>query len=265
MNNIPVLQAISLLRRQKDQAAALLQRERIDQDDVSAWHGTTREILMRAFGASHANIGMVLHAGYFSMRFGRPSEQELEDERRANLTKSIRMLDSCIEQLEILAPSPTPANSTDTLAYSSRRVFIVHGHDEGKREAVARLLEKLELEPVVLHEQPNRGKTLIEKFEHNADVSFAVVILTGDDIGKAANDSREPELRARQNVVFELGYFVGSLGRGRVCALYQEGIELPSDWKGVVYIPLDERGAWKMLLAREIKAAGIEVDANRAL
>jgi predicted nucleotide-binding protein len=141
----------------------------------------------------------------------------------------------------------------------------VHGRNEARKEAVARFLEKLALTPVILHEQANRGRTIIEKFEAHADVDFAVVILTGDDVGyrNATPDDASP--RARQNVVFELGYFLGRLGRDRVCALYESGVELPSDYEGIVYIPMHDAHGWQLLLAREIKASGLDIDLNLAV
>lgn len=147
----------------------------------------------------------------------------------------------------------------------SRRVFVVHGRDEGKREAVARFLTQLNMEPIILHEQPSKGQTLIEKIEHNSDVGFAVVLLTADDLGCLKGNINDLKPRARQNVVFELGYFFGLLGRKRVCALYESGVERPSDIEGVVYIPLDDHGGWKTTLAKELKAAGFEIDAARLL
>lgn len=147
----------------------------------------------------------------------------------------------------------------------TRRVFLVHGHDERARETVARFLEKLELECIILHEQPNKGRTVIEKFVDYADVSFAVVLLTPDDRGGLATDSFEAQrARARQNVILELGFFLGALGRSRVCALYAEGVEIPSDYSGVLFVPLDDSDAWRITLLRELIAAGIQVDANRA-
>ncbi len=148
----------------------------------------------------------------------------------------------------------------------SDKVFVVHGRDEGARESVARFLERLGLTPVILHEQPNRGRTIIEKFVDHSDVGFAVVLLTGDDVGRLADkmpDADKP--RARQNVILELGFFLGRLGRERVCPLYRPGVELPSDYDGVVFVELDRNGAWKMLLARELKAAGLPVDMNRTV
>lgn len=146
---------------------------------------------------------------------------------------------------------------------SSRTVFVVHGHDEAVKQSVARFLEKLDLSAVILHEQPNKGRTTIEKFEAHSDVGFAVVLLTPDDLGTVASSPHKLQQRARQNVILELGYFIGKLGRSRVCALYTEGVEIPSDIHGVVYIPYDTAGAWKVGLAKEISAAGIAVDMNR--
>ena len=147
----------------------------------------------------------------------------------------------------------------------SNRVFVVHGHDEAARETVARFLERLELAPVILHEQPNEGRTIIEKIEDNADVAFAVVLLTPDDMGALAANTDNLKPRARQNVILELGYFIGRLSRERVCALRKDGVETPSDYDGVVYTDLDDAGAWKIGLFKELQAAGFDVDANRAL
>lgn len=143
----------------------------------------------------------------------------------------------------------------------SKRIFIVHGHDEGAREAVARFLERLGFEPVILHEQANKGRTVIEKVEANSDVSFVVVLLTPDDEGCAKGCELEP--RARQNVLLELGYFIGKLGRDRVCALKRGQVEIPSDFAGVVWETFDNSNGWKLTLARELEAVGHPVDWNK--
>ena len=101
----------------------------------------------------------------------------------------------------------------------------------------ARFIEKLGLELIVLHEQPNKGRTIIEKFQDYSNVSYAVVLLTPDDRGGVASSKlEEQQPRARQNVIFELGYFIGKLSRKRVCALYIDGVEIPSDYSGVLFI-----------------------------
>lgn len=148
---------------------------------------------------------------------------------------------------------------------TGKRVFVVHGANQAIKEQMARFLERLELEPIILHEQPNKGRTIIEKFEDYSQVAFAIVLLTGDDIGSLLSEEDEFKPRARQNVVFELGFFTGKLGRNRVCALYEKNVELPSDFKGVVYIPLDKEGGWKLSLARELKAVGLKVNLDKVV
>jgi predicted nucleotide-binding protein len=120
---------------------------------------------------------------------------------------------------------------------SAERIFIVHGHDLQTRRALSDFFQGLGKEPVVLNEVPSGGRTVMEKFEHyGADVQYAVILLTPDDIG-GVQSSAARQQRARQNVIFELGYFIGKLGRGRVCLMCKGDLELPSDLNGVVYIP----------------------------
>ena len=145
----------------------------------------------------------------------------------------------------------------------SRKIFIVHGHDDGARETVARFLERIGLEAIILHEQANQGRTIIEKVVANGDVGFAVVLLTPDDEGCAKGGTPEP--RARQNVLLELGYFIGRLGRGKVCALKRGSLEIPSDFAGVVWETMDSNGGWKQALARELEAAGHSLDWNKVM
>jgi len=143
-------------------------------------------------------------------------------------------------------------------------VFIVHGHDVAVRQSVARVIEKLGLKPIILHEQPNNGKTIIEKFEKHSDVGFAIILMTNDDEGKSKSEI-ELKNRARQNVILELGYFIGKLGRERVLPLHSEGVELPSDIHGLLYIPIDKADNWKFAIVKELKSVGYKVDANKLL
>ena len=149
-------------------------------------------------------------------------------------------------------------NSTGTT-----KVFIVHGHNEEYIEKVARFLEKLECEPIILKEQPNSGKTIIEKFEELSDTDFGVVIYTNCDRGSVNEDNATLKPRARQNVIFEHGYLYARLGRNRVCALVQDGVEIPSDLSGVLYVRIDKNDSWKFQLAKEMKNAGISIDMNK--
>lgn len=146
----------------------------------------------------------------------------------------------------------------------SCRVFIVHGHDNEAKQEMARTLEKGGFKAIILHEQPDSGKTVIEKIERYSDVGFAVVLYTECDIGRDKTLPTEDEkYRARQNVVFEHGYLIGKLGREHVCALVKGDVETPGDIDGVVYIPLDAGGAWKIQLAKNMRDVGLAVDMNK--
>lgn len=142
-----------------------------------------------------------------------------------------------------------------------KSVFIVHGHDVAAKIETARFIESIDLTAIILHEQANCGKTIIEKLEEYTDVGFAIVLYTPCDIGGI--DEKSLSKRARQNVVFEHGYLISKLGRGNVAALVKGDVETPGDVSGVVYTPMDGAGAWKYFVARELKASGFEIDMNR--
>lgn len=187
-------------------------------------------------------------------------------EEKENLAEKINELESIQEQLELI-PSKEKISSeknTQSINANNKKIFIVHGQDNEAKERVARFIEKFDLEPIILHEQANEGTTIIEKFEkHSADVGFAVILLTADDKGFAKNNPDNSFYRARQNVILELGYFIGKLGRSRVCALCEPNVEIPSDINGLLYIPYDEKNDWKISLAKEIKESGIKIDLNK--
>lgn len=157
----------------------------------------------------------------------------------------------------------------------SQEIFIVHGHNEEMKQTVARIVSKLGLKPIILHEQPNGGKTIIEKFECNAEsINFAIILLSADDLAAAVrvlNDVKDEELRqrlekrARQNVVFEMGYFAGKLGRANVFFLLQDGVAKPGDLDGIVYTAYDSAHAWRFELVKELKNAGYNVSADLVL
>lgn len=147
-------------------------------------------------------------------------------------------------------------------SFDPKKVFIVHGHNESIKQTVARTLETIGLTPIILSEQPDKGRTVIEKFENEGnDVGFAVVLLTADDKGRK-NKARAMQSRARQNVVFEMGYFMAHLRRERVMLLLQPGVEEPSDLKGLVYTSLDKDGAWKYRLVKELREQGYDVSTD---
>ncbi|WP_200912638.1 TIR domain-containing protein [Methylobacterium sp. Leaf99] len=152
--------------------------------------------------------------------------------------------------------------ATAPLAYTNK-VFVVHGHDEVAKQELEILLTEMGLEPVVLHRQPDGGRTIIEKFEHYADVGYAFVLMTPDEIAYLVSENEKPdtdrvkEQRSRPNVIFEFGFFVGRLGRGRTCCLYRGDVAIPSDLSGLIYKRFErsvEETAWSV--SKELKAAG---------
>ena len=139
-----------------------------------------------------------------------------------------------------------------------KRIFIVHGHDGGLKNAAARFIESLGLEPVILHEQPDLGRTIIEKFEEESSAAFAVVLATPDDKAESAGEpttaqSESKSRRARQNVIFELGFFIGRLGRKKAILITDPAVDLPSDLSGVIYA---NRGEWQRKLLQSLTADG---------
>lgn len=155
----------------------------------------------------------------------------------------------------------TPVQMTGIV--KSNKVFIVHGHDNEAKQEVARTLERGGFEAIILDEQPDAGRTIIEKIEEFSDTGYAVVLYTECDKGRDKNTPPDQEKnRARQNVVFEHGYLMGKLGRSHVSALVKGDIETPSDINGVVYITMDKNGAWKMRLAKNMQEVGLLADMN---
>jgi predicted nucleotide-binding protein len=257
------------LRRRIEEVQGLNPSEiRFDDARVKTAETNLRETIREVFGASSPEFHDhqyhdIWHGGYNLMDDDHIRQQKFA----AGIGQTVTMLEGLIGRLEEKrqdlagASQATPMRSRD-VASDSRRIFLVHGHDEEAKQTVARFLERLRLEPIILSERPNEGRTVIEKFEANADVGFAVVLLTPDDMGYAREEPDKARPRARQNVILELGYFVGRLLRSHVCALSKGSIEIPSDYHGVLYIPMDEAGGWKLKLASEIKQSGIEVDLN---
>ena len=166
--------------------------------------------------------------------------------------------------VEKLGPKVTILDEQPGRGQTINEVFIVHGHDMAAKHEVARFVEKLKLKVTILDEQPGRGQTIIEKLEaHASNTGFAIVLLTPDDIGESKDKPDNLKLRARQNVIFEMGYFVKGLGRDRVCVMSSEEVEIPSDLAGVEYIRLDADGGWQLKLVREMMAAGLTVDLEK--
>ena len=187
--------------------------------------------------------------------------KEISKEMLENAQKSMRqqLREMQKERYEDGMPMNASQEVSMKKAKEYKKVFIVHGHDNGLKQEVARLVEKQGLEAIILSEQANRGKTIIEKFEEHSDVGAAICLFTGDDHGKA-KDATSENLRARQNVVFEAGFFMGKLGRENVVLIANPDIEIPSDLKGFVYT---NEKSWQIDALKELKAIGYAIDLNK--
>jgi hypothetical protein len=230
---------------------------------AGAWDRANRELLQVRFSTSALEDRYVRDGSGLSS-FASPRNI------RIFISRKMKILEAILTELMIYAGEPVAKTNdaegkgTGLVSLTARGsvVFVVHGHDSDVKYQVAEYLERVTgSRPVILHEQPDAGRTIIEKFEaHAGEAGFAVVLLTPDDEGRARGTTALNP-RARQNVVLELGYFIGRLGRGRVVALYSEGVELPSDLSGVLYKTLS--GNWHTELAKELQAAGVRLDLGR--
>jgi predicted nucleotide-binding protein len=230
------------------------------------------DALVRTFGAETIEYARYQHASDFdngphNYAFQVPIgevQQSLARSRATNIALLEQAVEGLNERLAEVEPEPVVERDASVAKLvETRKVFVVHGRPEGPREAVARFLERIGFEAVILHERANEGRTVIEKVEAHSDVGFAVVLLTPDDEG--CLEGEVPQPRARQNVLLELGYFLGKLSRKRVCTLKVGEVEVPSDWRGIIDEPFDSAGGWKQTLARELEAAGYDIDWNKVM
>lgn len=234
-------------------------RVRTSSQEFISWKTRAERFLRAHYGE---NSKEVVNFGntHFSLMIYTFNETESDyiEACKSGLVESKAVFEVYLEELK--ENDITPDNeATQDNSISKSKVFVVHGHDEALKQEVARIVEKQGLEAIILSEQANHGKTIIEKFEENTDVGAAICLFTGDDYGKA-KDVEDDNLRARQNVVFEAGYFMGKLGRENVILIANPEIELPSDLQGVVYT---NEKSWQIDVLKELKAIGYNVDFNK--
>jgi predicted nucleotide-binding protein len=250
--------AVELLTRQIEQIDKLLQL-RTDDPEVAKWENFTEQIIIKAFGEPHDNLSAFISAKYVGDLWANMSDQALQENFQKGLNKRKSLLEGFVEQLKVFGSYEESQPSVKK--HLSKKIFIVHGHDERAKSEFALILTRLGLEPIILHEQPSQGMTVIEKLEKHSDVGFAFILLTPDDKGCKGGQENNLLPRARQNVVFEFGLFVGKLGRNRVCCLYTGNVELPSDLHGLVYLPFNNSvNEIQLDIVKELRAAGYEVN-----
>ena len=288
--------ALERLRRALDAIPELRElQDRSSSPELKKWRRNTEIAITNTFGEDSRHIEDFKRIPYVLRVISRSTrDYERQQAYLRGLESAAAILESMIEEIEeywepVTAKGVLEALSTqekeeeeeeeeeeenqtspsfaaqENERTNTNEVFVIHGRDNEVKETVARFLERLDLEPIILAEQPGQGRTIIDKFEQHAQVGFAVALLTPDDAGSLQNDGNTLNPRARQNVIFELGFFIGKLGRKGVRALTKGEVEIPSDYAGVEYIPFDDGGGWKLRLVRELQSAGYNVDANKAL
>ena len=236
--------------------------------EFKKWQRDTKIAIINIFGETSFHVKEFERINYIPLIIaGNTTDSDFQQAQLRGLKTATGLIESMISEVdEYWDTGDKETTSPDGLASSNRptttRVFLIHGRDHGTRDTVTRFLASLGLEPIVLAEQPDDGRTIIEKFEQYTQGDFAVALFTPDDVGGLGEDSLQS--RARQNVVFEFGYCIGKFGRDRLRAVVKGNIEIPSDYSGVLYIPMDDSDGWKMNLIRELKSAGFDIDANRA-
>ncbi|WP_020176455.1 TIR domain-containing protein [Methyloferula stellata] len=263
---------ITRLTKRLDEVKAFNPQSVTDQfnaPELDALEAAVDAALVDTFGSDTADYHRYRQAkdfdrGPYNMSYPTPP-----DEFQASIARSIgisaALLKQAIKSLEEKLEEQSgfelnPAREMAAIPNLSRKVFIVHGRDDGTKNEVALFISAIGLEPIILHMRPNKGRHLLTKFQEESEgAQFAIVLLTPDDEGGIAG-AGNVQKRARQNVIFELGFFIGKLGPENVAALLKGNVEKPSDFDGVAYISMDDTGGWKGILARELHEAKLPFD-----
>ncbi len=267
--------ALPRLERRLEELRAFdpTQIEKRDDPTVRVLGNAIDDFLTRTFGKETVEYNRYSSAIYLdtaSVFLGQPTPlDEVIEGLQDGKGHAIEILEGIkrtfLEEIDLSEPATIDQEVIEGQPSSdSREVFVVHGSDHGTRDTVARFLEQLDVVPIILDEEASKGRTIHQKFRDHSSVAYAVGLFTPDDEGKPAGSLAPLKPRPRQNVVYELGFFLAKLGDTKVCVLYSDGVEIPSDLSGVIYISLDKDGAWKLRLAKEMRAAGIEIDMNKA-
>ncbi|WP_028889404.1 TIR domain-containing protein [Tenacibaculum ovolyticum] len=218
--------------------------------NMQAWIAECEEFVLRNYGRDSAPWRIYERFEMSNL------DGNYTDTFEKEKTIIVSALTSCLR----ITPKNDIKGHISTKELDLTKVFIVHGHDELLKNEVARFVEKLNLESIILHEQASSGKTIIEKIEEYSNVGFGIALYTPCDVGNKKSEKSELKSRARQNVVFEHGFLIGKIGRENVCALVRGQLEKPNDISGVVYISTDEE--WKLSLAKEMRNSGYQIDMN---
>ncbi len=226
----------------------------------TAWTARVNNAIKNILGSDSASMDLLKSASSVRL-LGNGSDQ-------FNLAISYYLgaLETAYEVLEEDTFNELLTAETSASRNFNNDVFIVHGHDDKSKNELDIILKEMGLNPIILHREADLGQTIIEKFEKHSNVGYAFILLTPDEISyltsqdNVEDDKRIKEHRARPNVIFEFGYFVGKLGRARVCCLYTGNVTLPSDINGFLYKQFNhsiEEVAYS--ISKELKASGYKL------
>lgn len=243
-------------------------------EDYKRWRDRCKSIYQTSFTEPESSYFHDFESQIWSI-WGSDTVKEYKD----NIRRVVNHMQGDIERVDLIECVIETEKQKDEPIQNKvdkKKVFVVHGHNAALRIEVARTIEQLGLQAIILQEQEDFGNTIIEKFEANAsDIGFAVVLLTGDDLAVSKKDLEREQKetafkasyrsRARQNVVFEMGYFIGKLDRAHVFELMEEGVEAPGDLSGVLYTEVDNEGMWKVKLAKRLKSVGYSVNLEKII
>ncbi len=231
-----------------------------DSPEFITWHTKTKRFIHNTYGdgAEYKDFSGTAF-GLLVYTFNETDDDWIKA-CREDLARTKAVFEAYLEELDSDEEGDYSRKDNKGIDDVGEKVFVVHGHDGALKHEVARVLEKQGIEAVILSEQSNLGATIIEKFEKNSDVKAAICLFTPDDCCSVDEDGKKTG-RARQNVVFETGYFIGKLGRERVILLANESVEMPSDLSGIVY---SNNSSWNLELLKELKDMGFDIDLNKA-
>lgn len=257
--DLPSARAIELFKRQISKISGLKTKASKDPESRE-FRNFNINLITRTFGDPSENLSSYYSAEHPCSMYVGMSDEEWEQMHQEGLMHIKTLFQGFIDQLEVFADSGELQELKREINNLSKNIFVVHGHDSQAKSDLALILTRLGFNPIVLHEQPNEGMTLIEKLEKYSDVGYAFILLTPDDVGNKKDNKGSMLPRARQNVVFEFGLFVGKLKRNRVCCLLTGDVEKPSDLEGLVYLPFNlSVHEIQLDIVKELRAAGYNV------
>jgi hypothetical protein len=236
-----------------------LMEERVTYDSLTfkTWKQRTERFLKKGFGEGSDEYVDFMKISFAPnvISLGPSMDTRLQNKCKEGLLLSRGLLNEILEDIDIVVSEISSVETEEPVSGINSKIFIIHGHDEVLKLSVNKTLAEQGLEPIILSEKANGGKTVIEKLEEYTDVYAAVALFTPDDEGKGKAES-DLNSRARQNVVLETGFLISKLGRDRIITIADEKVELPSDLNGIVYI---DSSRWELKLLRELKSLGFDI------